>query len=380
MTDALPQTLATQVTPVTLVAPVASWRGGIARHSGMLARALAAMPDVDLSLEGFARLYPRRLYPGTDPRAERSGEWGAFELREDLDTLDPRSWHQVARRIIARGGIAVFPAWTFFTAPCLGWIARKVRSHGVKTIAVVHNVADHEGAWWKATLMKWQLSSFDQAVTHGQELAAELTQAGFTGPVSVVPHPPFSDFPQATGRLPREHALELLCFGLVRHYKGVDIALDALEAAGLEDVRLTIVGEIWGDASDIRERAAGMAQVELVDRYVSDVEAADYFIRADAVLLPYRTVTGSGVLALARHYRRPVVASNLPALSREIHADRLGWTFAAHDVAALGALLRAEVDRARTAAVSAAMPDPADASAAGWSAMARAILQSTDPA
>ncbi len=359
-------------TNVSLVAPVASYRGGIARHSGMVAAALHDMAEVRLFAEGFARLYPQLLYPGKDPRLTDPAAQTAFALREVLDTLDPRSWRKVADDIAARGGVAVFPAWTFFTAPCLGWIARSVRRRGVEVVTIVHNVADHEGSWWKARLVRWQIAASERIVTHSEDQARAVREAGFTGPITVEPHPPFTDFPMASGSLPPEYALELLCFGLVRPYKGIDIALEALALADLPDARLTVAGEIWPDAEAVRSSAAALPQVHLIEGYIPDQQAADLFVRADALLLPYRSVTGSGVLAMARHYRVPVIASDLPALAREIAADGLGWTFPAGDAQALADLLRTRITRAETAAVSAAMPDAAES--AGWHRIAIGIV------
>ncbi len=358
-------------TPITLLAPLPPLRGGISRHSNALLRALAGQAGLDVYAEGFARLYPSFLYPGESMEDPSQESTLALPIHRDLDTLNPLSWRRVARRIAQRGGILVIPAWTFFTAPCLGWIARAVRRRGVEVVMLVHNVTDHEQSWWKSRLSRWQLAAADRFVTHTPELSAQLRDRGLSAQISEIPHPPYADFPPAEGRLPREKPLELLCFGLVRHYKGVDIALDALELGGLEHVRLTIAGEVWADAAGIAERARTLGNVELVNCYVSDQEAAEYFARADAVLLPYRSVTGSGVLAMARHYRRPVIASDLPALRREIDADRLGWTFPTGDAAALAQLLRTAITRQQAVEISAAMPS--DPVASGWDKMARAI-------
>lgn len=359
-------------TSVSLVAPLGLYRGGIARHSGMVAAALHDMADVELFAEGFSRLYPQLLYPGNDPRLANPGAQPAYAIREVLDTLDPRSWRKVARDIAARGGVAVFPAWTFFTAPCLGWIARYVRQRGVEVVGIVHNVADHEGSWWKARLMRWQIAASDRVVTHSEDLARGVRDTGFAGAITIEPHPPFTDFPAATELLPPEHALELLCFGLVRPYKGVDIALEAMALADLPDARLTVAGEVWPDAEGVRMAAATLPQVELIDGYIPDQQAAELFARADALLLPYRSVTGSGVLAMARHYRLPVIASDLPALSREILDDGLGWTFTAGDAQALAEVLRTAVTRPQAAVLSAAMPDAA--ASRGWHRFAAGVL------
>lgn len=361
-------------TSVTLLAPVSPYRGGIAHHSGALAQALAGLEECDLAVESFARLYPGFLYPGESPEDTGSRGLALPRVSRRIDTLNPLSWRAAARRIAKRGGILAIPCWTFFAAPCLGSIARAAQRNGVEVVMLVHNVGDHEGAAWKNRLTHWQLDAATRFVTHGEELAGELRQAGFNRPILIVPHPPYSDFPDAKGALEREKALELLCFGLVRHYKGVDIAVEALAQSGQEDVRLTIAGEIWDGEDNLRALAADprlTGKIELRNAYQSDEDAAELFHRADAIVLPYRSITGSGVLAMAQHYRRPVIASDLPALAQPINVEGMGWTFPVEDEAALAQLLGNEVTRKSCGDLSASMQP---ASAEGWRDMARAVL------
>jgi D-inositol-3-phosphate glycosyltransferase len=343
---------------VTLIAPVAPFRGGVARHSEALARALAARDDVVLAVECFSTLYPSWLYPGKNDRAPSSGEPLSVGVSYSIDTLNPFSWTAAADRIGRRGGIAVIPAWTFFVAPALGTIARRLRKRGMRVIMVVHNIADHEASGWKSRVSNWQLAAADGFITHTENLTGQLRAAGHEQPAAYAAHPTYSDFPAPTGSLPRERGLELLCFGLVRHYKGVDIALRALEASGLDDVRLTIAGEIWEDGETISSLAGRprlMGKAELINRYVSDQEASELFARCDAVLAPYRSVTGSGVAAMARHFHRPLVASDLPGLREEVGGGQTGWLFEAGDHLALAALLRGHVTREAAGAMSAAL-------------------------
>lgn len=360
---------------ITLIAPVSPFRGGIARHSEAVAQALFRTPNVRLAVESFKRLYPALLYPGESDRDPSGQRELPYPVNYDLDTVAPWTWRIVAARIAKRSDVVVLPAWTFFVAPALGWLARDLRRKGLRVITLVHNVADHEASAWKSGLSSWQLAASQGFVTHSEALAAQLRAAGHTQPCAIQPHPPYIDAPEAIGSMPRERALELLCFGMMRHYKGVDIALRALLHSGLQDVRLTIAGEIWRDEGEIRTLARDPAlrgKVELIDRYVSDAEAAELFHRCDAVLAPYRSVTGSGALAMAQRYRRPVIASDLPGLSSQIRHGHTGWLFPAGNELALTELLRNEATRSNASAMQAnlSMDDRGDA----WQAYSQTIL------
>ena len=49
-------------------------------------------------------------------------------------------------------------------------------------------------------------------------------------------------------------------------------------------------------------------------RYLTEGEVAEYFGRAHALVLPYRSATGSGVVAIAHHYERPVIVTRVGGL------------------------------------------------------------------
>jgi glycosyltransferase involved in cell wall biosynthesis len=223
---------------------------------------------------------------------------------------------------------------------------------------IVHNAADHEGAWWKNTMLRFQLRQATRFLTHNAGLASDLLRLVGDRPVAICAHPVFDDYPEPKYELPRVAALELLFFGLVRPYKGLDIALHALAASGLQDVRLTIVGEFWQgqeETAALIERLGLYEKVALVPRYVSDREAAEYFARCDAVIAPYRSVTGSGIVGLALRYGRPTIASNLPGLAEVISDGSTGWLFSASDIAALAALLATRVSRQAAEAMHSAL-------------------------
>ena len=364
---------------VSIIGPVTPFRSGIARHTTAIARELARRENVDVSIVSFARQYPKFLYPGEseiDPEAQ-SPE--GIECDFCLDSMNPMSWREAARKALAsEPDLAVIPAWTFFVAPCLGFIARALRLRGIPVVMVVHNAEDHESARWKTALSHFQLRQASRFLTHNAAIAADLQRLVPGTPAVICPHPVYDDYPQPLGNLPREASLELLFFGLVRPYKGLDIALRALAASGLCDVRLSVVGEFWQGRTETEALIQDLGlqgRVELVPRYVSDQEAAEYFARCDALIAPYCSATGSGVLALAQWYGRPVIASDVPGLSQSVIDGTTGWLFPVGDVSALAELLRAQVTRTSTHAMAPSLQSVR--SDLSWSRFADAIL---DPA
>lgn len=334
---------------VVIVGPVKPFQTGIARHTTAVAQEMAGRPDVNISVISFSRQYPQFLYPGKNQRSLDGEMADELDVEYCLDSVNPWSWMAVISKILRRQpGLVVIPAWTFVLAPCLGYISRALRRHNVPVIMIAHNAADHEEASWKSFLYRFQLRNASAFVTHNTPIAKGLKQIVPDIPVSIQPHPIYDDYPAPRGDLKRDAALELLFFGLVRKYKGLDILLKALAAAKLNDVRLSIVGEFWTGRAKTEAliRDLGLtSKVELFPRHVSDQEAAEFFARCDVVVAPYLSASGSGVIALAQWTGRPVLASDVPELAEAVNNGSVGWTFPTGDVDALAQLLATEVSR-----------------------------------
>jgi glycosyltransferase involved in cell wall biosynthesis len=300
---------------VTVIGPLPPIRGGIARHTRAVADALAQVPGLHVDLLSFARLYPGWLYPG---EAVIPATGAPFQL----DTINPLSWRRAVRSIIARQpDLVVIPAWTFFVAPMFAFIAARLRRANIRVGMIVHNLSDHEGSGWKDRATRQQLQQADFFITHSAHLAAGLAKAFPHVPVHLQAHPAYDDFPAAPAPLPRRAATELLFFGYVREYKGVDVLLQAMARLADQDVKLTIAGEVWTGGQALRDQIAQLGltdKVELLDRYIDDSEVAALFGRCDALVLPYRAATGSGVIATAHHFGTRVIASDIAGLREAV--------------------------------------------------------------
>lgn len=149
--------------------------------------------------------------------------------------------------------------------------------------------------------------------------------------VHVIPHGAFrhlTTVPRAhlPSPLPAVKRPVVLCFGLIRPYKGIDVLIDAWRQ--LTQDRYWPAAELWivglpkMDIGDLKRDAP--VGVRFVDRFVSDAEAAAFFDRADTVVLPYREIDQSGVLFTALAFGKPMVLSDVggfPEIARDGAAD-----------------------------------------------------------
>lgn len=358
---------------VLLAGPVLPFRGGIAQHTTLLGRALAEL--CECRILSFSRLYPQWLFPGQsdrDPDYANHVENGATY---ELDSINPFSWPRAARISREfRPDFVLIPWWTFFLAPVLGFVAWSLRRQGRAVVFFCHNVVDHEAAFWKKALVRMVLRQESRFVVHSEAEQRRLVELLGKVAVTVHPHPIYDQFPPPSNDLPRRAGLELLFYGFVRPYKGLDILIDAMRLLEDKDIFLTVAGEFWEGEQGLRQRLADSGledRVEVIARYVSETETADLFQRADAIVLPYRSATGSGVIPIAYHYQKPVVATRVGGLPDVVEEGRTGYLVPPESPDALAGVL-ASLSREQAEALGKHVQ--AFAARLTWPSLAEAVL------
>ena len=323
---------------LALIGPVPPLRGGIAQHTVKLHRVLAERAE--LLTISFTRLYPTWLFPGDqelEPGHENHREPGVEYL---IDALSLRGYQSALARLVAfRPDALILPWWTLYFAPRFLWLARACRKAGIPTFFFCHNSEDHESALYKRWVGNFVLAEGAGFIVHTKSDRDNLAERFPGAPFLVHPHPIGGYHAPAHGTLPRRAPLELLFFGLVRRYKGLDVLLAGLERLEREDVHCSIVGEFWLRDQGLLEHARRLPHVEVVARFVSDTEAAEYFARTDVVILPYRGASGSAVVPLAYQYGKPVIATRVGGLPDVIVEGETGFMVPPEDPQAIAGLI-----------------------------------------
>lgn len=197
------------------------------------------------------------------------------------------------------------------------------------------------------------LAAADALVVHTEEARARLIAAGHAP--ERVHHVPCGLIDLGTEAPPPppspDRPLELLMFGAMKPYKGIDLLLAALARLPAEQrrrLRVRIAGRVFMDLAPFhqliaREGLEGV--VELRPGYVPDEEVARLVAAADALLLPYRMIDASAVAMGAIASGRPVVASAIPSFAELFGGGRGGILFPPEDVDGLAAALASLVER-----------------------------------
>jgi glycosyltransferase involved in cell wall biosynthesis len=330
---------------IALVGPAPPFRGGIAQHTAALHEALAQHHAVQL--HGFARLYPRLLFPGRSQTAP--GDLAELPADVPFDPYSPRSWRRVAARIAAFDPDVVLVQWwhPWFAVPTTALLRRTARALGgrQRLALLCHNVLPHRAVPLQQTLVRMTLRACGRIVVHA---AAEAALARALAPGVPLHHmhlpavlpPPRTPLGrhEARARLGLNGGPWALCFGLVRRYKGLADMLHALTLPACRDVKLLVLGEFYESESRYRrlvERLGLAARVRMQNRYVPSAEVPCAFAAADVVVLPYRSATQSSVVPLAARARRPVVVTATGGLAEA--SEGIGRVVPPRDPAALAA-------------------------------------------
>jgi glycosyltransferase involved in cell wall biosynthesis len=336
---------------VALLGPAPPDRGGIARETALLASALEERARV--SWFTFSRPYPRWLDPRRFDRVpESTPPPGA---RPTLDYRSPASWNSTAREIASsRADALVAPWWTSFWGLPLRTVFRRLRAFSPRTkrILLCHNVADHEPGPLQRFATLGAFLAADAFVVHAESDRARLARRVPGRPVAVFPHPVVEavrpDRGDARGRLGIASPL-VLFLGLVRRYKGVELVLDAAPRIVAEtSATIAVVGEVFPEARSLERRWRESSVRESIrwrDEYVSEEEMSRWLAACDAVVLPYRYVSGSGIAARAIAARRPMVAAAVGGLVETVQPGSTGELFAPGNPDALAAAVARVLDR-----------------------------------
>jgi len=323
---------------LVLIGSLLPYRGGVAQHTTMLHKTL--IKKTKLVTISFKRQYPNWLYPGKsnfEPDYNKDyREQGVYYI---LDSLNPFSWIRVGNLIKNNNSkLVIIPWWTIFWTPCFVFIAQYLKKNGIKILFLCHNILSHENAFWKLKLTKQVLLRGDYFLVDNTKNAEILSLLLPDANISIHPMPSFHNFPPAKKLLPRRSKLELLFFGFVRSYKGVDLLLEAMHFLKDRDIFLTIAGEWWINdrkSKEFIEKKQLSPKIEIANRYLKAKEVSEYFSRADVIILPYKDASGTGVIPLAYHYGKPVIATNVGGLPELVEDKISGLLIPPNDSIAL---------------------------------------------
>ncbi len=336
---------------IAVVGPTHPNTGGIVHHTTELAHHLA---DAGHSVEllSWSAQYPSFLHPGTMRIPTGEPEVRIFHrTRASLAWWNPISWWRTGLRLRRYEAVVLVHAATVqvptYLAMLKAFRGRRGAAAGrPRVVVLAHNVLPHERHRGDAALVRSLFKRVDGVLVHSEELAAlARSTVGAGSQVEIVvadipPHLPVLPQPRRAIDLDEPPHNQLLFFGTVRPYKGLDVLLRAL--ANVPSVRLLVAGDVWSGAAALREQIGSLGlsdRVIVKPGYVPGPSIPALFRDVDALVLPYRSGTASQNVILAHAMGAPVIATRAGTLGAQVHEGVDGVLAEPDDVADLTAAL-----------------------------------------
>lgn len=319
---------------VCIVGAGTQFLGGISYYTLYLINALAKSYYVSGIL--MRKLLPTRLYPGWKRVGTNLTELAYDSSAQIFDGVD---WYWLPSMLRCafflkneQPEVVVFQWWSGTVLHSYLLIALIAKLLKARIIIEFHEVQDPgEAKLPLAQLYTRALAPFLIRMAHGfvihSEYDRELLQRHYDlkgQPIVLIPHGSYhhyqlNDQDQVAREAP-ESCCNLLFFGLIRPYKGLDNLIKAFDALPENEVSgywLTIVGETWEGwttPAGLIKQSRYHNRITFVNRYVSDAEVSQHFAGADALVLPYHRSSSSGPLHIAMSHGLPVVVTRVGGL------------------------------------------------------------------
>lgn len=308
------------------------FRGGIAQFNAALLKELGRTNQVQAF--NFRRQYPEFLFPGTTQYVSENDKAQRVESIRKLDTINPITYYTTYKSISKyKPDLMISKFWMPFFGPSLGYVLKRLKKNGVKSIAILDNVKPHEKRPGDIRFTKYYLNSNSGFIVMSNTVRYDLLEYKPDAIYKQVLHPLYDHFGTLLNKSDarkklgiEENKKVLLFFGFIRKYKGLDLLLESIRFLP-EDYTLIIAGEIYGNFDEyegiIREYNLEN-KVKLFIRYINDEEVPLFFSASDVCVLPYKSATQSGIVGISYHFELPVIATDTGGLREMIEPFHTG--------------------------------------------------------
>jgi len=322
---------------IFVIGPAWPLRGGLATFDELFCRSLCELGH-DAQIISYSLQYPNFLFPGSTQYDQSGIAPAGIKIHTLINSVNPFNWIKTARFIKKeKPDFVVVRYWIPFMGPALGTICKSIAKNGVKVIAITDNVIPHEKRAGDTAFTRYFIKHCQGFVTMSKAVLSDLGKFTSSSHKKFLLHPLYTAFGKKVDKLEARKMLNIpagdktiLFFGLIRHYKGLDMLLGAMADPRIKELnlKLLVAGEFYEDKkpyTDSIEKHQLQNNVILFDKFIPNEEVKYYFSAADLLTLPYRSATQSGVTQVAFQFEKPTLVTNVGGLSEIIPHNKCGY-------------------------------------------------------
>jgi len=320
---------------LAIISPFPPYRGGISKETEVLYYSLKKKHSV--TIYNFKRLYPEIIFPG---KTQFLKNYNSPDSIRCIDSMNLFSWQKTVQIINKeKYDKIIFRFWHPFLSPIYSYIISKLKKKdpSIKIFCICDNIYPHEKTFFDKYLLKFFLKRVDKFLTMSSITSGQINEICPNSNISEIFLPIKDNYGKkilkndACQKLNIHNTFNILFFGLIRSYKGLDIALEAMNGLLKENKKFhfIIAGECYENENkylDIINNYNLEGYVTWHNKYIDEDKIHLYFSASDLVLLPYKKTTQSGVISIAYNFDKPVVTSNLVGL-REYVDPKYNYLF-----------------------------------------------------
>jgi glycosyltransferase involved in cell wall biosynthesis len=192
----------------------------------------------------------------------------------------------------------------------------------------------------------------DAYVVMSAQVKDDLKKLGISKQHVFHPHPLFDHFGDQVSTSFAREKLKLdqsrgilLFFGFIRHYKGLDLLLEAMTDQRIREkgYQLIIAGEFYEDEEKYKDYIRNnnlTDNIRLENQFIPEEEIPLYFSAADVLIQPYRHATQSGVTPLAMHFDLPMIVTEAGGLHEMVENGKTGLVVSPTPIAIADGILQ----------------------------------------
>lgn len=320
---------------IFIIGPAYPLRGGPAKFNENLCSQLNNLGH-NAQIISYSLQYPGFLFPGSSQYELNSSE-PKVKIHTLINTINPLNWFKVAKFIKhEKPNFILFRFWLPFFGPSLGTIARLVKSK-TTVLALTDNIIPHEKRFGDKILTSYFINSCHGFITMSRTVLNDISKFSNTSKKIFSPHPIYESYGQKVSMLMAREKLNLnpsdkiiLFFGLIRHYKGLDILIEAMSNPEIvkQNIKLLIAGEFYENKNNYLNLIAKYklnTQIILHEKFIDNEDVRYYFCAANIVAQTYRNATNSGVTMVGYYYEKPMLVTNVGGLSEIVQNNKCGY-------------------------------------------------------